>query len=199
VHVIFVALSTARRQQTLRDIRFLLDHDGRATLVTTKGSVWTEVPPSVRLEELADAESRHWFVRGERALVFRAPDLLLRVVRKLLLLAARFTRLDAFEHAAGTVDRLRARQQHAAKRFHKERFARFYRNVRPYVLWRAARSVVLPRLDLTDVDAVVVADSLSTPVGWHLAKDHPRLPVWFSLDRERVQAQQIGEAASRVT
>jgi hypothetical protein len=195
VHVLFLALSTSRQQQTLRDLRYLLEHGGQATLVTTKGSAWTDVPPSVRLEELAEAESRHWFIRGERTIVFRVPDLLLRMTRKLLLLVARLTRVDSFERSAEAVNRLRARQQRAAQRFHKERFGRFYRNVRPYVLWRAARSTVLPALDLARVDAVVVADSLSTPVGWHLAKEHPELPVWFSLDRDQVQAQQVARSA----
>jgi hypothetical protein len=195
VHVLFLALSTSRQQQTLRDLRYLLEHGGQATLVTTKGSAWTDVPPSVRLEELAEAESRHWFIRGERTIVFRVPDLLLRMTRKLLLLVARLTRVDSFERSAEAVNRLRARQQRAAQRFHKERFGRFYRNVRPYVLWRAARSTVLPALDLARVDAVVVADSLSTPVGWHLAKEHPELPVWFSLDRDQVQAQQLARSA----
>jgi hypothetical protein len=195
VHVLFLALSTSRQQQTLRDLRYLLEHGGQATLVTTKGSAWTDVPPSVRLEELAEAESRHWFIRGERTIVFRVPDLLLRMTRKLLLLVARLTRVDSVERSAEAVNRLRARQQRAAQRFHKERFGRFYRNVRPYVLWRAARSTVLPALDLARVDAVVVADSLSTPVGWHLAKEHPELPVWFSLDRDQVQAQQVARSA----
>lgn len=195
MHVLFVAMSTSRLQQTVRDIRFLLDHGGRATVITTKAANWSSLDPAASLHELATAESRHWFVRSERIAVFRGPDLLLRVVRKLLALAVRVLPVPGGDRLLAKFDGLRRRQATAAKTFHKQRFGPFYRNVRPYVLWRTARSQLLPRIDLDDVDAVVIADALSTPIGWHLAQEHGELPVTFSLDRDRVLATQpAGEA-----
>lgn len=60
-----------------------------------------------------------------------------------------------------------------------------YKVVRPAVLWRAADDLVSRRVDLDAVSEVVLADAHAVPLGWHLARRHPRLRVSFSLDRAR--------------
>ena len=62
-------------------------------------------------------------------------------------------------------------------------YAKIYRLLRPYVMWRAARSTVVRKLDWSAVDQLVICDSHAIPIGWHLAKRHPTLTVGFELDR----------------
>jgi hypothetical protein len=61
--------------------------------------------------------------------------------------------------------------------------ARFYKLVRPYLMWRAARRQALRKVDWDAVEQAVVSDSHAIPIGWHLARRHPKLPVAFELDR----------------
>jgi hypothetical protein len=187
VNVLYLALSSARIGPVSRDAAHVVDAGGSATIVVTKPDAWTDLPPEVQVLPLADAESGHWFLRAERIAVFRLPALLLRLLRKLLVLGARAPGPVGGAARTGRdgVERALVRQQRAATRFHKERFGRFYRNVRPFVLWRVARSEVLPKLDLSTFDAVVVADSLSTSLAWQLADANPDLEVGFDLIRDR--------------
>jgi hypothetical protein len=60
---------------------------------------------------------------------------------------------------------------------------RFYKLVRPYAMWRAARRQALRKVDWSAVEQAVISDSHAIPIGWHLAKRHPRLTVGFELDR----------------
>lgn len=62
-------------------------------------------------------------------------------------------------------------------------YAKIYRLCRPYVMWRAARSTVARKIDWNNVEQLVICDSHAIPIGWHLAKRHPRLTVGFELDR----------------
>lgn len=62
-------------------------------------------------------------------------------------------------------------------------YAKVYRLMRPYVMWRAARRAVVKRLDWSKVEQLVICDSHAIPIGWHLAKRHPKLVVGFELDR----------------
>lgn len=62
-------------------------------------------------------------------------------------------------------------------------FSKFYRLLRPYVLWRVMRADVLRQVDWTAVEQLVICDSHGIPIGWHLAKRHPLLTVGFELDR----------------
>ena len=62
-------------------------------------------------------------------------------------------------------------------------YAKVYRLMRPYVMWRAAHRAVVKRLDWTEVEQLVICDSHAIPIGWHLAKRHPKLVVGFELDR----------------
>lgn len=62
-------------------------------------------------------------------------------------------------------------------------YAKIYRLLRPYVMWHAARTTVVRELDWTTVEQLVICDSHAIPIGWHLAKRHPKLTVGFELDR----------------
>ena len=58
-----------------------------------------------------------------------------------------------------------------------------YHVIRPWLLWRSARSILLPDVDLGAIDLVLLADAQAVSIGWHLAKARSDLPVSFSLDR----------------
>ena len=60
---------------------------------------------------------------------------------------------------------------------------RFYKLVRPYAMWRAARKQALRAVDWSAVQQAVISDSHAIPIGWHLARKYPDLAVAFELDR----------------
>ncbi|MGH3415355.1 MAG: hypothetical protein ACRDVE_16015 [Actinocrinis sp.] len=60
---------------------------------------------------------------------------------------------------------------------------KFYKLVRPYAMWRAARRQALRKVDWSQVEQAVISDSHAIPIGWHLARKYPGLPVAFELDR----------------
>jgi hypothetical protein len=65
-------------------------------------------------------------------------------------------------------------------------FIRFYRLLRPYILWRVADRQVLPGVGVESADQVVVQDAAAITLGWHLARRYPDLDVAFTLDRSRI-------------
>lgn len=62
-------------------------------------------------------------------------------------------------------------------------YAKFYRLLRPYVMWRVARRGAVRQIDWSSVEQLVICDSHAIPIGWHLAKRNPKLTVGFELDR----------------
>jgi hypothetical protein len=62
-------------------------------------------------------------------------------------------------------------------------FSKFYRLLRPYVMWRVTRAQVVRQVDWPTVEQLVICDSHAIPIGWHLARRHPDLAVGFELDR----------------
>jgi hypothetical protein len=64
-------------------------------------------------------------------------------------------------------------------------FLKRYHQVRPWLLWRVARRAVLPRLDVSSADQIIVGDTLAVPVGWHIAQLAPDAKIGFALVRER--------------
>jgi hypothetical protein len=60
---------------------------------------------------------------------------------------------------------------------------KFYKLVRPYAMWRAARRQALRKVDWNAVEQAVISDSHAIPIGWHLARRYPKLAVAFELDR----------------
>ena len=84
------------------------------------------------------------------------------------------------KHPLAVLGRLVRRVSKAA---YTKGYAKIYRLLRPYVMWRAARTTVVRELDWNSVEQLVICDSHAIPIGWHLAKRHPRLTVGFELDR----------------
>ncbi len=84
------------------------------------------------------------------------------------------------KHPLARLGRLVRRLSKAA---YTKGYAKIYRLLRPYVMWRAARTTVARRLDWSRVEQLVICDSHAIPIGWHLAKRHPQLTVGFELDR----------------
>jgi hypothetical protein len=72
---------------------------------------------------------------------------------------------------------------------------KFYWLVRPYVMWRAARRQALNKVDWDSVQQAVISDSHAIPIGWHLAKRHPKLTVGFELDRAPYAAAVLSDPA----
>jgi len=70
-----------------------------------------------------------------------------------------------------------------------------YKVFRPLLLWRAAERYMPAHLDLSRVREIVLADAHAVPLGWHIARSHPDLPISFSLDRDAYR-QAEGETLS---
>lgn len=70
-------------------------------------------------------------------------------------------------------------------------FSKFYRLLRPYVMWRVARREVVRQVDWSSVEQLVICDSHAIPIGWHLARRHPQLTVGFELDRAPYAAASV--------
>jgi hypothetical protein len=80
-------------------------------------------------------------------------------------------------------------------------YRKVYRLLRPYVMWRVARRSVLRQIEWAGVEQLVIGDSHAIPIGWHLARRHPALPVGFELDRgpfadRAAEPAAAGDAAS---
>jgi hypothetical protein len=185
--VLIVALSTARWRATVNEMEFLLDQGADVTLLTSRIDKWEDhLDPRAKVVTLSEYEGRHPLPRTERAIVFRVPRLFFAVLRKPL-------RAVTQAPAVGTPARVAVRGTDVVQRgyervanvFHLRVFNRFYRNVRPVILWKVARKHALRHVDLGELDLVLVMDSQSIPIGWHLAREQPGLDVSFSLDREK--------------
>ena len=78
-------------------------------------------------------------------------------------------------------------------------FSKFYRLLRPYVMWRVTRKQVVRQVDWSAVEQLVICDSHAIPIGWHLAKRHPGLTVGFELDRAPYADRELIGAAAMVS
>lgn len=179
MNVLLVAVSPSRRLTVIERARQVVEAGGTATLITLKEVGWEDLPDSVDVFDLQHDEASHPFLRAERAIVLRAPSLAVRALDK----AGRavMARSDGLELIGWVTGSMRERQQAWSLRFHKRRFAKAYSNVRPWLLWRVARQGALQRIDTAALDQVVLHDTLSIPIGWHLAQQYPNLPVGFEL------------------
>src|SRR4051794_14973426 len=183
-HVLVVSVTRGRRKGVVDDIRYILDTGSQVTFLCMRASEWPEFEGQVTFSEVETAEARHPLLRAERGVIVTLPNLL---VRYLLGVLRRLGRVPG----AGAPARVAARgtrQVHGkytkvSQAFHKRVFMKGYHAVRPWVLWRSTRSVLLPDLDLDAVDLVLLADAQAVSIGWHLAKARPDLPVTFALDR----------------
>lgn len=184
MRALILSLSTAREAQVRHDVERLLADGHTVELVTTKETDFEDLPPEVRIAALSDAERAHPVLRAERLLVLTLPRWIYTAVARLLRIVARVLpgplgrRVDRL---GGRWKRRWIATREATRRFHKERWGHAYSHVRPWFLWRTARRKVLPQLS-GSWDIIVVADALSTPIGWQLARRHPQASVGFSLD-----------------
>lgn len=171
--VLFLALTAVRARAVKRHCHFLLEHGVDVSLITTSLEPWQAegLDGRVEVHTLSEGEARHPLPRVERILVFHGPRRVFQAIRKVL--GPRHAPVRAVE----------ARYERAAQVFHQRVFMRGYRVLRPWLLWRVARTRVLPRIDLAGLNEVVVGDSHSVPLGWHIARLAPDLKVSFSLDR----------------
>jgi glycosyltransferase involved in cell wall biosynthesis len=183
-HVLVVSVTKGRRRGVVDDIRYILDTGSRVTFLCMRASEWPEFEGQVEFSEVETAEGRHPLLRAERGVVFKFPNVMLRYTAAVLRRAGRVPGATAPARiaVAGTED-VRRRYNKLGRAFHNRLFMKGYRAIRPWVLWRSTRSVLLPDLDLNSIDLVLLADAQAVSIGWHLAKARPDLPVTFSLDR----------------
>lgn len=183
-HVLVVSVTKGRRKGVVDDIRYILDTGSRVTFLCMRASEWPELEGQVEFSEVETAEVRHPLLRVERGLVFTLPNLILRYVAAVFRRARAVPGAKAPAQAAyqGTAE-VKRRYNKLGRAFHNRLFMRGYRAIRPWVLWRSTRRVLLPDLDLSSIDLVVLTDAQAVSIGWHLARARPDLPVTFSLDR----------------
>ena len=185
--VLIIALTTSRRNAVLDDCAFLREQGAEVQLLTLKADDWPELDAEVPVLELGAAEKVHPLPRVERLLVFRLPGAFFKVLLRAAAVLASVPGGSAPARAlAGAARTAEAGWTKVANAWHRRGFMRFYRVLRPWVLWRAARRSVLSPAVLDGFDRVVVADAQGIPVGWHLARRDEALPVTLGLDRTSV-------------
>lgn len=180
--VLFLAMTPTRAGSVTAQAEESLRRGHRVVLVTAQAAVWEDagIDPRVLVLALEDAGAPAPAPARVASSVLRLPG------RAVGLLTRRPGPLvEPSRRLRRRVDRLAA----AADR-------RVVRGpvaiLRPWSLWRKARRRVLTRLDLADVDQVVVADAHAVPLGWRLAQRHPDLPVLFALDPSRLPGERGG-------
>src|SRR3954447_399256 len=183
-HVLVVSVTRGRRKGVVDDIRYVLDTGSQVTFLCMRASEWPEFEGQVTFSEVERAELRHPLLRAEQGVVVRLPNLLVRYLLAVLRRIGRVPGAAAPARAAtARARRLHTRYTKLGKAFHTRVFMKGYHAVRPWVLWRSTRSLLLPDLDLDAINLVLLADAQAVSIGWHLAKARPDLPVTFSLDR----------------
>ncbi|MGW9027407.1 glycosyltransferase family 4 protein [Streptomyces sp. NPDC055722] len=175
---VVLALTPGKPRRIVDFANDLVARGAEVTLVTAKSDVWKKLDRGINVLSIEAAEKKLRIPRGERFLVYRAPQAVLRRARKL---AARNRQAIAPELAVASVQRVHSR---AANAFHKRVFNSTYRQVRPRLLSRLAKREVLPQLTLETADHVFVSDVNSIVTGWKWAKRHRHLKVTTSLDPE---------------
>ncbi len=179
--VILALTPPGKPRRVVEFANFLVEHNVEVTLVAGKADQFWEhwgLDNRVPVLNIEDAEKRLRIPRGERFLVYRAPRAVLRKARKM---AALNRKSIGPELAVASVQRVHTR---AANAFHRKVFNRGYGEIRPHLLSRVAKRVILPELRLDLADHVFVSDISSTVTGWKWAKAHPHLTVTMHMDRE---------------
>lgn len=179
--VLFLSLGTTRARAVRNYTAFLLARGVDVDIVTVNPEPWREVglDARARLLTLREGEGRHPLPRTERVLVFRLPRAGFAALHLVRLLPGIGRPADRLVAAAERV------QLRCSQAFHDKVFVRFYRLLRPWVLWRISRRQVLRGIDWPATEQVVICDSHAIPIGWHLARRHAELAVAFELDRTR--------------
>jgi hypothetical protein len=184
--VVVIALNHRRHRAISSEAAWALDHGVEVHLVTVSAEQWPFMDPRVRVHELRQGEGAHPVPRIERLIVFRAPRALFTRADAVLARLARTPAGPVAAPALAAERALRAGYEKVARAFHRRLFVRFYRLLRPYILWRVADRQVLPEVGVSRADQVVVQDAAAITLGWHLARRYPDLDVAFTLDRSRI-------------
>jgi hypothetical protein len=184
--VVVLALNHRRHRAISSETAWALDHGVEVHLVTVSAEQWPFLDPRVRVHELRHGEGAHPVPRIERLLVFRVPRTVFARADAVLAKLARTPAKPVAAPALALERLLRRAYETFANAFHRKLFVRFYRLLRPYILWRVADRQVLPKADVSSADQVVVQDAAAITLGWHLARRYPDLDVAFTLDRSRI-------------
>ena len=185
--VVVVALNHRRHRAISSEAEWALNHGVQVHLVTVSAEGWPFIDPRVQVHELRHGEGAHPVPRIERLVVFRIPRAVLSRIDAVLAKAARTPAKPVARPLLQGERAVRAGYERLADGFHRKVFIKFYRLLRPYILWRVADRQVLPRVGVADADQVVVQDAAAITLGWHLARRYPDLDVAFTLDRSRVE------------
>ena len=185
--VVVVALNHRRPRAISSEAEWALNHGVEVHLVTVSAEGWPFIDPRVKVHELRHGEGAHPVPRVERLLVFRIPRALLTRLDAVLAKAARTPAKPVARPLLSAERVVRRGYERMADAFHRKVFIRFYRLLRPYILWRVADRQVLPAVGVESADQVVVQDAAAITLGWHLARRYPDLDVAFTLDRSRIE------------
>lgn len=184
-----LSLAPLSERASFRDVDVLLEAGWDVTLMVTSLPLSVDAPPGVALLQMRDAEQTSVLWRLERALVVTLPTRVLRLVRGV------FVRLGGLRgigrpsrSAARAVMRLQHRQARLSRLAHRRWSIGPYKALRPFLLWRWARPLVLPELQQAGRDLIVCTDRESTALAWHLARRLPHTPVRFRVDTHSVSA-----------
>ncbi|MCM0675562.1 glycosyltransferase family 4 protein [Micromonospora phytophila] len=174
--VVLVAISPPQFKLVREYVHRLLDRGYGVDLITNDPGQWrrSEVDEQVRLLPLNVAERRRPVLWAEQLFVYRAPGKALSVARK------RASRSEVLWPEL-FVSRLERTHGSAARWFHTSVFYPGYRVVRPRVLWRIVQRDVLPKLDLSRTERIVVAGVFGVTIGWQLGRQRSDLTVTTSL------------------
>ncbi|WP_319458449.1 glycosyltransferase family 4 protein [Micromonospora sp. RTP1Z1] len=174
--VVLVAISPPQFKVVRQYVRRLVERGYGVDVITNDPLQWrrSEVDERVRLLRLDTAERRRPVLWTEHLFVYRAPGKALSVTRK---------RARASESLWPElfVSRLERTHGSFARWFHTSVFYPGYRVVRSHVLWRIVRRDVLPKLDLSRTERVVVAGVFGVSIAWQLGRLRPDLMVTTSL------------------
>jgi hypothetical protein len=184
--VVVIALNHRRHRAISSEAAWALDHGVEVHLVTVSAEQWPFMDPRVRVHELRQGEGAHPVPRIERLIVFRGPRAIFTRADAVLARLARTPAKPVASPALAFERAVRAAYEKVANSFHRKVFVRFYRLLRPYILWRVADRQVLPAVGVGSADQVVVQDAAAITLGWHLARRYPDLDVAFTLDRSRI-------------
>lgn len=179
-----IAVTNDRRARVYADVNYLLDQGHEVTLLTLSRDKWPLLDPRVTVVPLRPAELRHPIPALEELILFKGPRKSFRLARRMV---------SGSVNGVARVDRLQRAWMRRARRTHRTYWARAYRPVRPWVIWRASRKHILPRLDVADYDAIVLADPQAIPLGWHLSHDYSHPNITFQVTRTPPQTQ-VGRA-----
>ncbi|GHJ50434.1 hypothetical protein Cs7R123_77760 [Catellatospora sp. TT07R-123] len=174
-HVLLIAVDPPHYRNVGRYAANLVGQGYLVDLVTPHAQAWLAIgiDPRVRLRELHQAEARLLVNRIENAVRHAAG-------RALDHLSGPARQLDAMwpEVAVNVLQRGTGKVTDA---LHRRIYNRLYSVVRPQLVWRILRRDLLPGLDLSGVDRVVVAGRTGVTAGWQLARRRPGLTVTTAL------------------